>query len=62
MFFVTRCYDDVYSVDSGGGLEQLDGPAQDRLALQNRVLLGQGAAKSASSACGDDQGDTILHK
>jgi hypothetical protein len=52
---------DAKLVDFGRRLVGAYGLAQDRLAIQERVLLGQRPSKATSTASGDDQGGTGRH-
>ena len=58
MSVISRTDHDHNTVDGGRGLESTDGPAQDRLAGQKRILLGQWPTEAAAAAGSDDEGDT----
>ncbi len=54
--------DHLQPVDASNAPEGEQGPTQDRLTLQEGVLLGQRAAKAASPASGDNQDCTGGHR
>ena len=59
---VARRDDDPQSGDPGNATEGEQGAAQDRNAVQEGILLGQRAAKAASPAGRDNQGDAGRHE
>ena len=61
MSVISRTDHHPYPIDGRGGLEGRDGPAQDGLAGQKRILLGQRATEAAAAAGRDDQGGTTGH-
>src|SRR5260370_22380780 len=62
MRFTAGADRDLDPIDAGGGPEDGQGVAQDRLARQKGILLGQGAAEAASPSASHDQGGTSRHE
>ena len=60
--FVAATDHDLDPVDPGRRPKGLQGVAQDRLAGQKGILLGQGAAEAAAPAGSDDQGSASRHE
>jgi hypothetical protein len=60
-FVISRTDHHEDPVDRWRALEGGNGAAQDGLAVQKRILLGQGAAEAAAAAGGDDEGCTTGH-
>ncbi len=57
---ISRTDNDLDPIHAGG-LECANRPAQDRLAVEKRILLGQRTAEAAAAAGRDDQGGHFTH-